>query len=300
MEKIGIKIDNDNCINCESCIKVCPAKVFISSDKETVVNNHNLKYCINCGDCIAVCSEEAVINTNLDTKEVNNEGLDYNSEQLLSFLEKRRSVRSYKPDKLSKEEKQYLSKVASLAPKGGHTKSVRNTEIIIIQSEELINEITNYSYQYLKLLKKKLTSFWLAIPKLFNNNLKESLNSTVDRINLTLEAHEDNINMLTYNTPSLIVLHGEEDNPVAQENLTVMEYQLMLGAEGLKLGTCFLGWVSFALQSFKLKRTDKLKEIYEKLEIPDNRKIFSTFSIGRKKANYKKLKSRETMDITVK
>jgi len=115
-----------------------------------------------------------------------------------------------------------------------------------------------------------------------------------------LEAHEDNINILTYNTPNLIVLHAEEDNPVAQENLTVMEYQLMLGAEGLNLGTCFLGWVSFALQSFKLNRTDKLKEIYETLEIPNNRKIFSVFSIGRKKANYRKLKSRKNIDITVK
>lgn len=300
MKEIKIKIDNDNCINCKSCINICPARVFISSGNKTEVNNHNLKYCINCGDCISVCPEEAVINENSDAKELNNSKLGYDFEQLLSFLEKRRSVRSYKPGNLSKEEKQYLSKVASLVPRGGHTKSVRNTEIIIIENEELINEITNYSYQYLKLLKKKLTSFWLTIPKLFNNTLKESLNNTVGRINLTLEAHEDNINMLTYNAPNLIVLHAAEGNPVVEKNITVMEYQLMLGAEGLSLGTCFLGWVSFALQSFKLNRTDKLKEIYEKLEIPDNRKIFSVFSIGRKKVNYKKLKSREDKDIKVK
>ncbi len=295
-----VKINKDNCINCKSCIKVCPAEVFVSSDNETLVNHHNLKYCINCGDCKAVCPEEAIINRNLDTKELDNDGLNCDSKQLFGFLEKRRSIRNYKEVGLSKEEKKYLSKVASLVPKGGHTESVRNTEIIIIENEELINEITNYSYQYLELLKKKLTSFWLAIPKRFNKTLKDSLDSTVDRINLILEAHEDNINMLTYNSPNLIVLHADESSPVAQENLTVMEYQLMLGAEVLNLGTCFLGWISFALQSFKLRKTDELKEIYKKLEIPADRKIFSAFSIGKKKANYRKLKSRKNIDITVK
>ncbi|MTI67422.1 MAG: hypothetical protein FH753_12625 [Firmicutes bacterium] len=300
MEEIKTKVKNDNCINCGCCIKVCPAKIFISSDNEALVKKQNLKYCINCDDCKAVCPKKAVVNKNLNTKEINNMGLNYESEKLLSFLEKRRSIRSYKSDNLSKEEKQYLNKVSSLAPKGGHTKSLRKTEIIIIESEELINEITSYSYQYLKLLKKKLNSFWFTIFKFFNNSLKESLNNTVDRINLTLKAHEDNINMLTYDAPNLIILHAEKDNPVAQKNLTIMEYQLMLGAEGLNLGTCFLGWVSFALQSFRLKRTDDLKEIYEKLEIPANRKILSAFSIGRKRVDYKKLKSKRNMKIAVK
>jgi|SRR6056297_1652278 len=88
-----------------------------------------------------------VINRNLDTKELENDGLNCDSKQLLGFLEKRKSIRNYKAAGLS-EEKKYLSKVASLVPKGGHTESLRNTEVIIIENEELINEITALEFRH--------------------------------------------------------------------------------------------------------------------------------------------------------
>ena len=90
----------------------------------------------------------------------------------------------------------------------------------------------------------------------------------------------DNINMLTYDAPNLVILHNEKSSPISKDNLIIMEYQLMLGAEALNLGTCFLGWVSFAMQSFRAKKSYKLKEIYKTLKIPSDRQISGVFSIG--------------------
>jgi len=169
-----VKINKDNCINCKSCIKVCPAKVFVSSDNETIVNHHNLKYCIDCGDCKAVCPEEAVINSNFDTRELDNDELNCDSKQFLSFLEKRRSIRSYRADRLSKEEKQYLNKVASLVPKGGHTESVRNIEIIIIENEELRD-----TYEVIKDYDVPLVVGNIGAPQLIKQGEEEPL--TIDQ-----------------------------------------------------------------------------------------------------------------------
>lgn len=138
----------------------------------------------------------------------------------------------------------------------------------------------------------------MQIPKAFNVNFRDSINGTIERIDLILKAKEANLNMLTYDSPNIILLHCEKNSPISRENLTVMEYQLMLCAEALGLGTCFLGWLSFALQSYRIKKSHKLESIYKSLNIPHGREIVGVFSIGKKIPGYKKLKSRDNVGVT--
>ncbi len=254
---------------------------------------------MECGDCISVCPQDAIINSNLFSEKMKEDDISLGPEQLLNFMKSRRSIRSYNLTNLSEYEKEYLAKMASLTPRGGHTKSIRNTSIVIIENEELIKNITEYTYEYMYILKKRLSSVWVNIAKAFNSSFRNGLDNTIERIDLILKAKGDNINMLTYDAPNLVILHNEKSSPISKDNLNIMEYQLMLGAEALNLGTCFLGWVSFAMQSFRAKKSYKLKEIYKTLEIPSDRQISGVFSIGQKKGRYRKIKGRgETAILT--
>lgn len=290
-------IDHNQCINCGLCVITCPAQIFVMCNNNVNINKQNESFCINCGDCVSACPREAIKNTDVFTENLHEAYINLKPEQLLNFFRVRRTVRSYKKNALSTDEKEYLAQIASVVPRGGHTPSVRDTGIVIVENMELVEKITEYTYEYLYELKKKLSSIWISIPKRFNQTFRASINSTIERIDLVLKAKEQKVNMITYNSPTLILLHSEKNSPISQENLTIMEYQLMLGAETLNLGTCFLGWVSFAMQSFRIRKSNNLKKIYEMLKIPADREIYSVFSIGQKNTKYRKLKSRKNISL---
>ena len=52
-----IKIVEEKCVNCYSCITECPVKFCMNGSGEKLTINHNL--CIGCGHCIAVCAHNA-------------------------------------------------------------------------------------------------------------------------------------------------------------------------------------------------------------------------------------------------
>ncbi|MCX8131714.1 MAG: nitroreductase family protein [Clostridia bacterium] len=294
-----LSINQNQCINCKICVSTCPAKVFAATDNKVSIQQQKELFCINCGDCISVCPKEAISNSEIAAEDFQKDNINFQPEIFLDFLKFRRSVRSYKSNTLSEYEKNYLEQIASFVPKGGHTQSIRNTGIVIVENNDLIEKITDYTYEYMSELKKKLSSVWMKIPKAFSTSFRDNIDSTIKRIELALSAKEQNINLLTYNSPSLILLHCEKNNPISRENLTVMQYQLMLGAEALNLGTCFLGWVSFAMQSYKVKKSDKLKIIYDLLKIPGGRELSGVFSIGQKTTLYRKPKARGNAEVTV-
>jgi NAD-dependent dihydropyrimidine dehydrogenase PreA subunit len=289
-----MEIIYERCINCGLCIKVCPANLYKISENFIIIDNQHKKYCLNCNDCIAVCPRDAIFKDNVADIGVEGNVLskDFscNSEQFINLLLNLRPVRSFSPEVLSREEKEYLNKVASLAPRNGYTEEVCNTGVIIIENKELFTEIEKYTYNYLKLLKKNLASIWQKVPNLFNPALRKNIKATVAQINLVMDAYQHGINMLTFNAPNLLILHCQSGNPEAGENLAIMRHQLILGAEALDLGSCFLGWVSSALQSIMIKKPGELRRIHQKLNIPKQREIRSVLAIGKKQVRYRKLR----------
>lgn len=54
-----VDVDSDNCVNCHSCISVCPVKFCNDGSGESVEINADL--CIGCGSCITACTHDARI-----------------------------------------------------------------------------------------------------------------------------------------------------------------------------------------------------------------------------------------------
>ena len=52
-----IRIDEEACINCHTCISACPVKFCMDGTGEKIAINHDL--CIGCGHCIPSCSHKA-------------------------------------------------------------------------------------------------------------------------------------------------------------------------------------------------------------------------------------------------
>ena len=57
-----INIDEEKCVGCNSCIRVCPSplanKAYMDSKGKLVISIDD-KMCIKCGSCIAACNHKA-------------------------------------------------------------------------------------------------------------------------------------------------------------------------------------------------------------------------------------------------
>jgi ferredoxin len=293
-DDIKIEIDNKKCIKCGSCSKVCPAKIYDKSTSNEVILK-NTFLCIKCSDCVSVCPKKAI--THAEIKEEKDSESSYVNNEFSKLIRKRRTLRNFKNIPLTKEEKEYLHQAACLSPRGGHSKLIRNTGIIMVEDKELINELVKYGIEYLLLLNKKLNSPLVKIITTMNKSFKESISNTVDRIEKVLYAHNNNINMLTYDAPTIILLYSEKDTAISYENALICEYQMMLAAESINLGSCFLGWLSFSLQGYQVKNIKKLKQIYNQLGIMKNKKISCAFSIGKNIVEYRTNKTHDSLDV---
>ena len=54
-----IQIDENKCIGCGNCVKVCLAGCFEMAEKKAKVKN--LDKCMECASCWYVCEEDAII-----------------------------------------------------------------------------------------------------------------------------------------------------------------------------------------------------------------------------------------------
>jgi NAD-dependent dihydropyrimidine dehydrogenase PreA subunit len=53
-----ITLDQEKCINCKTCISICPMGVY--EDKEDRVEVANESECIACMGCVGACPVEAI------------------------------------------------------------------------------------------------------------------------------------------------------------------------------------------------------------------------------------------------
>ena len=145
MSENRLHIDETKCRQCGICVTACPIKVFEKRKEAISIRYDKLDFCINCKDCISVCPAEAIINQDYDLEKLPVNDKLYDTEKFLCYLKNRRTIRKYKNRSLTEEEIKYIEEVASLAPRGGHTEGVRNTGIIIVKDNHVINKIGDYS-----------------------------------------------------------------------------------------------------------------------------------------------------------
>lgn len=53
-----LKFDQEKCVGCGNCVKVCPHRVFELNDKKAVVVDYN--GCMECGGCANNCPVDAI------------------------------------------------------------------------------------------------------------------------------------------------------------------------------------------------------------------------------------------------
>lgn len=168
--------------------------------------------------------------------------------ETLKSIKNRRSIRVYRPEQIQDTELNAILEAGLYAPSATngqpwHVTVVQNLEILQAINADAMAAMTKSENDYFR----KFT----ANPA-FN---------------------------IFYHAPTAVVISGKTDSPYAVTDCAALTQNMLVAAESLDIGSCWVGLTNFALKG------EKAAVYQEKLEIPAGYEPIYTITLGYKKTS---------------
>lgn len=166
--------------------------------------------------------------------------------ETLKNILNRRSVRAFLPQQIKEEELQEIIRAGLYAPSSHNHQS---WHLAVVQDQQLLHELSEDAKEAAKHFDDPL------IQQLANNK--------------TFQAF--------YEAPTVIIVSGEKEAMLPATDCAAATQNMLIAAQSLGIGSCWVGFVSFAL------RGEKGKEYGKRLALPEGYKPYHAVALGYKK-----------------
>ena len=280
----SIEINPETCDREGLCVRVCAEDVFTQEVGNSVPVVAHPERCFFCGQCVAVCPGDAIAHHGFEMENfpLYTAEMAIKPDALLEFLRTRRSIREYHPRRsVRKETVEKLIDAARYAPTGSNAQSL---EHIIVDDRETMDTL---ALLCVDLFRKKVAlsrdegALSALPPRLAKRIRVES--PFYERVISDYEAGKD---PFFYQAPVLIITHADmRVTSTPREDATLASYQMMLMAQSLGLGTCYIGnFYEYANES---------PVIREMLALPPEHDILMSFTLGYPAVRFRRLVDRK-------
>ncbi|GBG57574.1 nitroreductase [Sporomusaceae bacterium FL31] len=166
--------------------------------------------------------------------------------EVLDTIKNRRSIRSFTGEQIKEAELQVILEAGRYAPSAGnqqlwHFTVIQNQEILAAISASAKEVVAQFEHEHLQKMAK---------------NAKFHV---------------------FHKAPTVILISGKEDGMVIEADCAAVTQNMLLAAESLGIGSC---WIDFALFAFA---SPKGSEYQQQLGVPAGYKPFHTVALGYKK-----------------
>jgi nitroreductase/NAD-dependent dihydropyrimidine dehydrogenase PreA subunit len=271
-------VDKDLCIGCQKCVKDC-----FPNDIEMIEGKANIKNitCMKCGHCIAVCPKNAISTDEYnmeDVKEYTPEKFSVDPENLLNFIQFRRSVRQFKNQPVEKE------KISQIIQAGRFTQTATNMQdVAYTVVSEGLDELKPLVYEGLKELG---TNMLEQLKQVEENEQTQKMERYASMWVNMYDAYLQNPanDKVFFNAPAIIVISAQSE---INGGLAASNMELMTNALGL--GTFFSG--------FFARAAGDNQKIMDLLGLDPMRKIVACMVIGYPEVKYVRTAPRKDANI---
>lgn len=279
-------VNTEKCIGCGQCVKDCfpnDIKIIQESDlqkdkpelqvKKAWIGNET---CMKCGHCIAVCPVNAITTDEYDmgdVKEYHKESFSISPQQLLNFIQFRRSVRQFTKEPVAKEVFQQIIEAGRFTQTGINAQDVS----YIVITEEL-----NRLRELVLTTLNAMGSHILETEKENQRLLRYA--GIWTRMYATYQENPEKGDRLFFQAPGVILVtaNSQINGALASSNMELM-------ANALGLGTFFSGFFAAAAA--------QNPEILKFAGIPEGKEIVSCMVIGHPAVRYRRTVPRKSPDI---
>lgn len=262
-----IKVDQERCVKCGACSEVCPV-MLLKMEEGGPVAVHNS--CIRCGHCVAVCPNEALNHLLAPLSNQVPVTLSVPTPEAMEhYLRFRRSIRSYREQKVSHDLMSKLLNISRFAPTGGNSQGL---SYLVVDDGEKLKKITESVINWMEEEIKRGTA---------NDDFYAGT------VNIYRQTGYD---IILRSAPNLVLALAARDNPFAYTSARYTLEYAEIYAPSLGLGTCWAG----LLEASALGGNESLLEL---LDLAPEQAIVGAMLVGYPKYTYKRLVDRDPLQL---
>ncbi len=267
------EINRETCNRDGICAAVCPTGIieFDNGDFPTASTDAN-ELCLRCGHCVAVCPTGSFHHRDipLEKSPLLDKDLHLTEKHCEGLLQKRRSIRIYKDEPVSKEKIERLIELAKYAPSGHNSQGV---EWLVLGDRDELKYLSGIVADCIQWMLEKRPEYALSM-----------------HLDRTLERWKNGTDVFLRNAPALIIAHAKQKNVMSLSSCTIALTYIELVAPNLDLGCCWAGYFNMAATVFP--------PMLKALSLPEGQQCFGALMAGYPKYRYKRTPLRKTPKIT--
>lgn len=272
-----IQINQENCIGCGRCVKDCPFGCIALNDRKAKIL---IQPCMECGHCIAICPKNAVETNTYDPKEqipFEEEAFQIPPENLLNFMKFRRSTRQFLKKEVEDEKLHLILEAGRYAPSAGNRQPLKYYVIKDQKQKFLDMAMDAFRAATSAGTEEEQINVFHGVknyPSLWKRNIKKYDKEGIDK--------------LFFHAPLVIVLGGAPQNTT---DAAISATHMMLQAEALGVGSCFIGFYKMACELNP--------DICKAMHMSENEQPLITLVLGYSAVQYKRTAIKKDLSITM-
>ena len=241
--KYTIQIDESHCVACGTCRRECQQHLPVykgAKPASTAVD------CIGCLHCYAVCPENAI-------RLVGGDGpiaCKIPNGHFAELTARRRSCRRYSDKQVDDETLRKVTRLASYVPSGGNSHSHMLTILMRSKTRQRLERELERTYRRKRqLLGNPLLRRFGAV--FSDMETREFLKDPFyfHQVAYLLDKFDQGLDPIFYHAPVVLMVHTKRLIPTPREDCILAAYNIVLAAESLGLGSCFVSLAQKAINS---------------------------------------------------
>jgi nitroreductase/NAD-dependent dihydropyrimidine dehydrogenase PreA subunit len=284
-----IAVDAELCTRCGACVDLCTGNVFERTSER--VEAKHVSECWLCGHCVAVCPVDAVRHNAYPLQECPklDRAIVPSQDGLVAALRERRSTRVFRDQSVPREVVQQLVDVDRWAPSASNGQPV---DWLAFDDPERIAALSAQAPAVL------VRTAWpasnavarFAARLVLGRRTSARLLGGTASVGRLAQRQERGQDPIFWRAPVVLIAHVPHGSSLGRDDAVYAVSNVMLAAQRFGLGTCQIGYFTFALsRSRGLRRS---------LGLPEDRRAQVALIVGYPKYRFRRVLSRRQPNLT--